>query len=637
MLGNKKKTIGVFISQVNGDFQDAISKGIITKARELDYNVAFFTNFGGYGQHTYDMGEVWITDLPHYEELDGIIITPDTMVLKLLESQYRTNIKDRTHCPVVSIRREIKEYYNVLVDDNKVLNELITHFIEVHGFTRINFLAGPKGFPDSDRRLEAYKKILKEHDLPVEDDRICYGDFWKFAGPRAIEQWLEGPLERPQAIICANDYMAFSVMKALAERGIDVPEQIAVTGCDNVDDAAEFRPSLTTVRIPFFEMGEEAVLKIDKHNRGITKPHNSILDTTTEYRASCGCKRHWYRERNDKRKNHVIEREALQNEIANNAFMSADLTGLNKLEDLCHKLSYYVQQNDNVSRFCMCLYKDWEYFLSNGEEINSEDTSELIMEFGMRDFESLTRIKLQDKELIPYELAEDKPVFYYFAMLHHDGYCFGYVGISYSKIQTYMQAYQTWLINISNALENIRIHGELNRLVYKLEDMSIRDDLTGLYNRRVIDTLGKNCLNQCVMEQIKLMVFTADMDKLKYINDKFGHAQGDIALKVVANALQIAADDDEICIRLGGDEFMAIGIDYDDTKINRFVNRFVDELNKFNFQGEYEFGVYVSYGYYLAQPEESTSLEECLTEADALMYRQKYDKEAKRIKANIVC
>jgi hypothetical protein len=50
VLGNNKKTIGVFLSQVNADFQDALCRGIITKAGELDYNVAFFTNFGGYGQ-----------------------------------------------------------------------------------------------------------------------------------------------------------------------------------------------------------------------------------------------------------------------------------------------------------------------------------------------------------------------------------------------------------------------------------------------------------------------------------------------------------------------------------------------------------------------------------------------------------
>lgn len=635
MLGNNKKTIGVFISQVNGDFQDALSRGIISKARELDYNVAFFTSFGGYGHLTYDQGELAITDLPDYESLDGIIIAPDTMALRGLAERYKSNIKERTHCPVVSVRREIKDYYNVLIDDNIVLNELITHFIEVHHFTRINFLAGPKGFPDSERRLEAFKRIMREHNLPVEEERIFYGDFWKFSGRVAVEKWMNSSMERPQAIICANDYMAFSVIRALSEHGVEVPDQIAVTGCDNVEDAPEFKPSLTTVRVPFFEMGAKAVEKIDLHNRGIDQPKITYIDTETEYRASCGCKRHWYSQRTDRR-NHVIEKETLQNQIENSAFMSADFTGLTKLETLICKLPYYVCLNGKVSRFFMSLFKDWDYYHNDDDESHAEDYEEVTMEFGVKDTERLEKCRYPLKNLIPPEFAEDKPVFYYFTLLHHDRHCFGYIGISFSDVRTYMQAYQAWLINISNALENIRIHGELNRLVYKLEDMSIRDDLTDLYNRRVLNTLGKNYLGQCRVEQTRVMVFTADMDKLKYINDKFGHSQGDIALKVVSKALQFAADDDEICIRLGGDEFMAIGMDYDEAKMNKFIKRFVGELNKFNFLHEYEFGVYVSYGYYMVVPDENTSIEECMLRADAQMYGQKNDKESKQIKANLV-
>ena len=51
------------------------------------------------------------------------------------------------------MRREIKEYYNVLIDDYTVLDEILNHLIEKHNFTRINFLTGPKGFPDSEKRL----------------------------------------------------------------------------------------------------------------------------------------------------------------------------------------------------------------------------------------------------------------------------------------------------------------------------------------------------------------------------------------------------------------------------------------------------------------------------------------------------
>jgi diguanylate cyclase (GGDEF)-like protein len=384
-------------------------------------------------------------------------------------------------------------------------------------------------------------------------------------------------------------------------------------------------------------MGMEAVDKINRHNMGIEQPKDTYMKTITIYRASCGCKRNWYHESNNRRRNHILAREILQSEIARNAVMSIDLTGLTKLEEVADRMWTYVHENANYTHFCMCLHKDWDNYDSDGEKNHLADSDEFMMEIGFKNRVGYTKIKCSKKELIPPELVEDQPMAYFFAVLHHMGHCFGYVGISYQKIQTYMNTFQAWLINVSNALENVRIHGELNRLVYCLEDMSIRDDLTGLYNRRVLNSLGRKYLNQCVIEQSKLMVFTADMDKLKYINDKFGHSSGDVALKIVSGALQKAADDDEICIRLGGDEFMAIGIDYDEAKMAKFINRFVEELNKFNNMKNNDFGVFVSYGYQLLLPDTTTTIEGCLSAADTLMYQQKYDKEAKKIKANLVC
>jgi diguanylate cyclase (GGDEF)-like protein len=316
--------------------------------------------------------------------------------------------------------------------------------------------------------------------------------------------------------------------------------------------------------------------------------------------------------------------------------MSTDLTGHTKLEEVVDKMWTYIYENKNLTHFCLCLEKEWDYYHTGGETEHHNSSDEVVMEVGIKNRTKFTKTKFKKKDLIPPELYEDHAMVYFFALLHHQQHCFGYISISFSDIQTYMLTFQGWLINVSNALENIRIQAELNRLVFRLEDMSIRDELTQLYNRRVLDTLGRKYLNQCVEEHSKLMIFTADMDKLKYINDKFGHACGDVALKVVSNALMLAADDDEICIRLGGDEFMAIGIDYDEAKMKKFVCKFVGELNKFNFMNEYDFGVYVSYGYNLIQPEAGTTIEGCLIAADTLMYQQKYDKEAKKIKANFV-
>ena len=633
MFQNAKKTIGVFVSLVYDEYQKHLSNGISIRAQELDYNVAFFTNFGGYDQNDYDQGELLIADLPCYEDLDGIIITPDTMAVDGLEQKIRDHISKRSNCPVVSVRRRIDEYYNVLIDDYTVLEDIIRHFIVEHGFTKLNFLAGPKGFPDSDKRLECYKRVLTEYNIPIEDERIYYGDFWKHEGKKAVDLWLSSSLPIPQAIICANDYMAITVAGALEDRGISVPDVVAVSGFDDIADAAELSPSITTASMPVTDMGIEAVNKIDRIIKGNTEDQISYIKSKTIIRESCGCKYNSEKEKKHGSKHFFTYLESLRREVVRNSYMSAGLTGLTKQEEVYSSLGYYVYENMGFSDFYMCLYPDWQ---DTGEEERSCDfDSEMSMELGVKNHEFYNKIRFKRRDLIPPQFVEDRPVIYYFAILHHRAENFGYVAIAFEKIQTYMTTFQAWLINVSNALENVRVHSELNRLVYKLEDMYIRDELTGLYNRRGLETLGEKYLKQAIEKESSLMVLTADLDKLKWINDNYGHAGGDIALKAVAEALNISADDDEICARFGGDEFIVIGLEYDEEKAHRFIRRFIGELDRFNQDDNQEFNVYVSYGWSLVTPDSTTTVESCMVAADKKMYQQKKEKETLRLRANL--
>lgn len=635
MFSNGRKTIGVFVSQVNGEFQEHLSRGISIRAQELDYNVAFFTNFGGYDENQYDLGERKIADLPNYKELDGIILAPDTMAVDGLEQRIRDHISISANCPVVSVRRKIDEYYNVLIDDDTVLEEIIKHFIEDHGFTKLNFLAGPKGFPDSEKRLDSYKRVLSEYNIPIEEERIFYGDFWKIKGIEAVDVWLSGPLSMPQAIICANDYMAITVAGELENRGIAVPDVVAISGCDDTGDAAEYNPSITTANMPIIEMGMEAVDKIDRINRGLTEKQNSYMKTKTKIRESCGCEYDAENERKERNKHYFKIKESLQREVARNAYMSADLTGITTLEEINDKLFYYVYENIGFTDFYMCLYTDWQS-IKEGEERDDNFDNEMVMEAGIKNRQGYGKIRFSRKNLIPLQFEDDKPLIYYFAILHHQSVNFGYVAIAFEKIQTYMSTFQAWMINVSNALENVRVHSELNRLVYKLEDMYIRDELTGLYNRRGLESLGEKYIKQAVEKKVALMILTADLDRLKHINDNYGHVGGDIALKAVADALILAADDDEILVRFGGDEYIVVGLEYDEKKAHRFIRRFIGELDRLNQSGVHEFSVYVSYGWSLVIPNEDTTIEDCLLTADKKMYQQKHEKRSLGLRANLI-
>jgi diguanylate cyclase (GGDEF)-like protein len=633
MFGNGRKTIGVFVTQVHQEFQETLSRGICIRAAELGYNVAFFTSFLGYGELQYEIGERSIADLPRYENLDGIILLPDTMFsVHGLEERIRDNIAKYGKCPVVSVRRRTEEFYNVLIRDDAVLDGIIRHFIADHGFRRINFLTGPKENPVSMERLKAYRRILEEYGLEYDEERVYYGDFWKYLPYDAVEYWLSKPERLPEAIVCANDYMAITVCNALSARGYSVPGDIAVSGCDNMGITEDFYPTVTTAGMPIYEMGLEAVEKIYKHNEGICQEKDTYLDTVTKIRESCGCRYDGSREAMVKRRNRIInEMEAREKANSNNAFMSVDFTNVKTVDDLDRRLASYIYMNEGFESFYMCLHKSWDYFGPEHVPARQED-DEMIMEAGMKDGEWLQKEEFSRPALLPASQADSDPRLFFFNMLHYQENAYGYTAISFKDYGTYKSSYQGWLINICNALENIRINNKLNQLVYKLEDMYIKDELTDLYNRRALETLGQKYLTRCIESRTGLMVFTADLDKLKYINDNFGHAGGDIAIKAVADALRAAAEDDEICMRVGGDEFVVIGMEYDQKKMDKFIGKFEAEIERFNREEGYDYKVYVSCGWSIIKPSDNITIEDCLLVADSKMYRQKHKNEALRSK-----
>ena len=632
MYKNKRKTIGVFVTQVHQEFQRILSSGICIRAEELGYNVAFFSNFLGYGEFQYEIGERNIALLPWYEDLDGIIILPDTMFVQGFDEQIREHVRKFANCPVVSVRQRCDEFDNVLVDDSMILDEILRHFITEHGYTKINFLTGPKDNPVSLQRLDSYRRVMKEYQLDILEEQIFFGDFWKFMAYDAVDLWLSKPELRPEAIICANDYMATTVCNALAEKGIAVPRDIAVSGCDNIAITEDFSPSITTAGIPVYEMGIEAVNKIDRRNQGKEEIQNSYLPTVTTIRESCGCSRYGTSEAATLRRNDIIkELEAVDKAIYNNAFMSIELTNAKTVDEMGRKLASYTYMNEGFASFYLCLYKNWEEF-GQSEKPETSNKEDMVMEVGIRKGGWLQKVEFSRRDLIPPVYTDDNPQIFFFNMLHYQEICYGYAAISFYDNKAYQESYQGWLINICNALENIRIHYVLNRLVSRLEDMYIKDELTGLYNRRALAQLAQRYLEHCIRVQSKLMVFSADMDKLKYINDNFGHAYGDIAIKTVADALMSAAKDDEICMRVSGDEFVVIGMDYDQTKIEEFIANFEDYLDKHNESNILPFKVYISFGWSLVKPNVGVNIEDYLIISDSKMYQQKYQKEALRLK-----
>jgi LacI family repressor for deo operon, udp, cdd, tsx, nupC, and nupG len=142
--------------------------------------------------------------------------------------------------------------------DNRAAAKTMVNYLISLGHRRIGVISGLKDNPHAIDRLEGYKEALAEAGIPFEKDLIAEGDFTMWSGLNAAFQFCNMKV-RPTAIFSMNDEMAIGAMQTLKNQGIRIPEDMSVTGFDDIAYAKYSDPSLTTISQPAEEMGKMAM------------------------------------------------------------------------------------------------------------------------------------------------------------------------------------------------------------------------------------------------------------------------------------------------------------------------------------------------------------------------------------------
>lgn len=171
------------------------------------------------------------------------------------------------------------------------------------------------------------------------------------------------------------------------------------------------------------------------------------------------------------------------------------------------------------------------------------------------------------------------------------------------------------------------------RMREELRQLSLRDELTGLYNRRGFCLIAEQMMKLASRELRSLFLMYTDLDGLKQINDRYGHQEGDVALGQLAGLLRKTFRKSDIIGRLGGDEFAVLGFSDGEMLTPSIEERFQDLINVHN-AVETESQISASVGVEYYSPDQPPTLEPLLERADALMYEHK---RQKKMQAAAVC
>ena len=633
----KRKNIAVFIPHIYSEFPAKLRKAIENAAKGKGYRLVFFTCFGDNSnidtkeitRKWYDEGERAVFRLANVSSMDGLIILYDAFSAGQW-NEIRDMLINRCKCPIINFRSPLgwDGIYNIYVDDKKAFAEMIQHFIDVHQCHRIDLVTGPKNNIHSHYRLEIYQEVLKKNHIPFEEKRVHRGNFWKNCGEEIVEEILNSDLEQPEAIVCANDYMAMSVIDALRERKIAVPKQILVSGYDDIEESRYNHPALSTVRQPIDVMGKTAIEMLEKIWAGESVEHEVYLPEEVVCRGSCGCRL----EDEDFSVSYssVLNQKLDQMIYLENAAttMVTMMSNAANLEESVECLKRYALRDTGFKSFALCMAEHWEKQLSVPEIGYGESMCMIHMVMGIHKGKTLEEERFPVCQLLPKVFARDEDTPIYVVPIHHLQYYMGYVLVQLDFDVPNCKNMESWLMHLANALENIRMRDRLSQVVKELGDLYVKDTLTGLYNRRGLEKYGDSFYAHCMNNNSNFMIMEVDMDGLKLVNDQYGHDEGDICITTIANGLVYAAQEEEICIRSGGDEYIVLGQDYTQEKIDSFMQRFEEFMESANksMNKPYQFGA--SSGYFIGVPDGVKTIENYLKIADDRMYENKKKRKA---------
>jgi signal transduction histidine kinase/DNA-binding LacI/PurR family transcriptional regulator len=287
---SERKTIAVLGAQLSRAWGTEFMAGVLDSAKAHDMNVVYFV--GGkpvvIAAPEYSGRSYGLYDLIKPGQFDGILLAAD-----IGHGPSAEDIKNFCRVfaptPVASFAIQAEGVSSFIADNENGMRVIIRHLIEVHGYKRIAFIRGIQGQLEADQRFEAYKQELKAHDIPFDERIVVEGNYSPESGRAAVRTLLDERGLRIQAIAASNDRMAFGAIEVLQQRGIQVPDSVAVTGFDNISESQSMGVPLTTVHQSFAEAGKLAFGALIKRMNGEHVNDINIMPTHLVVRWSCGC------------------------------------------------------------------------------------------------------------------------------------------------------------------------------------------------------------------------------------------------------------------------------------------------------------------------------------------------------------
>ena len=625
-------------------FTYAWPAGILERIHETneDVNLYIFTSSGNWSKdEDYTIGEYNIYRLPKLDEFDGVILDLDNIICEDVQKELIQRI-EKLQIPVISIGKEASDFYYVGINNYEAMQVVIRHLHQHHGCRRFWFIMGPEGNYENEQRLKALRDYMTEQDIPFSDEDFYLENFEYQCGINGFERLYDRWRTVPEAIICGNDNIAVGVCEAAKAHGFTVPEDFFVTGFDNFDKAEYYVPQISTVEHNREEVGYCCADLLLKLWAGENLPRFHYTSAEGIFWGSCGCRRDDIA---------LDAREHLKNQI---------LYGIEsgEFDEEVLFLEYELMQCSTVKEMMNCIPQcipsmrcDAMYLILD-DHINAfKKHPELYINQQLVDDEGFCTIGYPDSMKVSFAYEDGKvldtedmsiqsifPMFDYkeggknflFLPLHFRSKTVGYFVIRNAVYLMEKQYLFQIIKTLTTAIENLHKKEKLEYMNQMLSELYVRDAMTGMYNRFGYQSLAMDYFKRMHGNGKSILIMFIDLDRLKYINDNFGHEWGDFAIIRTAKTIMKYCDKEAIPARTGGDEFVLVQRSISQEELDGMIANIRHELAEISEKEKAPFCLSVSVGMTLTSPESGKSMEDYVREADEIMYQEKTAKKMAR-------
>ncbi len=624
-----KRKIAVCGNGWSNEYLEIAMSGIRKCAEEENADVFFMLNFSVGNTEVYKQaGDININHLLEHGEFDGVILLANTFHLQP-EFDYLCNIVKEKNLPAVSLEYHLPDIDFWGSDNYSGMYELCKHMVNEHGVKDVLFISGPEGNAESDVRRKALEDALGEKGYSLKEDHIIDGNWNYYEVGEKLPVWIEEYDKLPDVIVCANDVMAMAACSTLEKLDIIVPRDVKVTGFDHLLSVRTYYPTIASVDRNWDDMSYQSMKFLLKKIDGKAASESKYVNSRAVPGESCGCGA-CEKILHNKR---IRENSSYANYV-NNSFWSGHLC------DITDSLSMTVSEEELHDAFSKCMVADHQYegdeiylcladnffsSLTDGKVLGHVGyTERMDLICGLKNGQVLERCIFETKDLVPgYDKDGKGGNLYIFLPLHSLEGCYGYVIFGNEVPMLYNYSVYNWTRSIEQNLSRVRQNIIIKELNNQLEKLSVTDGLTGVYNRFGCEKLAYPYLEECHKQGKRAIMMFADINKMKGINDKYGHLQGDIAICTVARVICEVLGDDWIVVRYGGDEFLMVGEDTTENSPEELMRSINEQLEKTTKKMQLPYPLKAGVGYVYVEADEKLDLSECLKRADEAMYSMK--------------